>query len=87
MALGTVIRSFAGPSNNLRGMCWNGRFLWVSDDWANVIALVDPVTGTVHDTIVPPANSVGALAWDGVSLWYGDWGTNTIYQFNPNTNS
>ena len=69
MALGTVIRSFAAPSANVRGLTWDGRTLWVADDNANRIYQIDPVTGTIVRWFAAPSNSTGGLTWDGRTLW------------------
>ena len=84
MALGDILRSFAAPGTEGRGLAWDGRTLWHSDSAADLIYQIDPSDGTVIRSVATPSGLSFGLTWDGRTLWLADLTSDLIYQIAVN---
>jgi outer membrane protein assembly factor BamB len=81
--LGTILRSFAAPADNPRGITFDGRSLWLTDSLTDLIYQLDPRDGTVLKSFATPADNPTGITFDGRSLWLCDTGADLIYQLDP----
>lgn len=76
------IKVISSPSSNLRGLTWDGRYLWASEGGEDRIFLVDFDKGLVISSILSPASDPYGLACDKSEtiLWHVDRIENRIYR-------
>ena len=70
----------ASPDAVLRGVAWDGSYLWLSDSKHRQITQVDPADGSVIRSFPSPGTDPRGLTWDGSSLWIVDAADNVIHQ-------
>jgi len=75
---GHVLYQFTAPFNNVDGMAWDGRHLWLGCDGLDSIWKMDTL-GNILATIPAPNITATGLCWDGQYLWCADGGTFRIY--------
>ena len=85
VAQGTVISSFASPSNQPYDLAWDGTYLWNTDVGTNLIYKLNPDTGATVDSFAAPAGNTRGLTFDGTYLRCSDITTDLIYKLNPET--
>lgn len=68
------------PVKNVSGIAYDGRSLWITEENAQAIHQVDPVSGEVKGKIDFPVKATAGSAWDGSSLWQLAWEEKKIYQ-------
>ncbi len=61
------------------GMCFDGRYLWISDRDSGHLDRFDPETEAITRSAPGPAFSPCGLAWDGRQTWLTDRGTGRMY--------
>ena len=88
MFQGQVVRSFAGPDSNMRGIYHDGRNLWVMGQGSQLIYLVDPLTGETLKTWAAPNTTPGVIIGVGErgkerGFILTNWGGGQTYFFDP----
>lgn len=79
-----VIKSFSGPTLNMRDLAWDGRNLWAASwDYPRGIYKLNPSNGAVISSFPAPfSGHPDGLTWDGRFLWIGEEG-GKIYKVLP----
>lgn len=81
---GAVLNSYQPSFSHLRGMAWDGTYLWVSD-WSTTVGRIyklNPNDGAVIDSFLVPYGEVSeGIAWANGFLWVS--GDTRIYKVNP----
>lgn len=75
-----VLQSFPTPGHRPMDLCWDGRWIWVSDRDSARLDRYDPETGQVTRTVPAPAFSPCGLTWDGSAFWLTDSATGRLYR-------
>jgi len=83
-AVGDVINSFSAPGlGDLRGLTFDGQYLWMAEDDGKTIHKINPLTGAEVATIPTPGSAfTQGLAWDGTSLWHAEY-NGIVYELDP----
>jgi len=76
------IKNIPGLGLNLRGLTWDGRYLWAAENEEDKIFLIDPEKGLVISSILSPASDPYGLAFDKSEtiLWHVDCTEKRIYR-------
>jgi hypothetical protein len=69
---GDVLIILPAPGDCPTGLTYDGKDLWVADDFQDKIYKVDPCTGLVISSFASPGPEPSGLAWDGNCLWSAD---------------
>lgn len=75
-----VEEAYNTPGHRPSAICWDGRFLWISDRDAGRIDRFDPEVEEITRSVVTPGFSPFGLAWDGLHMWLTDSGTGRLYR-------
>ncbi len=75
-----VEEAFDTPGHRPVGMCWDGRFLWLTDRDSGRVDRFDPEVKEITRSVVTPGYSPFGLAWDGLYMWVTDSGTGRLYR-------
>ncbi len=75
-----VEEAFDVPGHRPVGMCWDGRFLWITDRDSGRVDRFDPEVKEITRSVVTPGFSPFGLAWDGLHMWVTDSGTGRLYR-------
>lgn len=75
-----VKEAFNTPGHRPSAICWDGRFLWISDRDSGRIDRFDPEVREITRSVVTPGFSPFGLAWDGLHMWLTDSGTGRLYR-------
>lgn len=76
--------SFETPSNEPRGLAYDGTFFWHVDDYANSIYKMT-TSGVQVSSCLTPGTRPDGLAYYAGNLYLSDWNTNKIYIINSST--
>lgn len=76
----TVTASYPAAGHRPTGLCYDGRFVWMTDRDSGRLDRFDPEVMEVNRTAATPGFSPSGLAWDGHSLWLSDFGTGRLYR-------
>lgn len=76
----TVRASYTLPGHRPSGLCYDGRFLWLTDRDSGRLERFDPTVNEITRSTPTPAFSPCGLAWDGSHLWVADIGTGRLYR-------
>ncbi len=68
------------PGHRPVGMCWDGRFLWITDRDSGRVDRFDPEVKEITRSVVTPGFSPFGLAWDEHYMWVTDSGTGRMYR-------
>ena len=68
------------PGHRPVGMCWDGRFLWITDRDSGRVDRFDPEAEEITRSVVTPGFSPFGVAWDGRFMWLTDSGTGQMYR-------
>lgn len=76
------IQTITSPSSNLRGLTWDGRYLWASESGEDRIFLVDFDKGLVISSVLSPASEPYGLVYERSEtiLWHADRTEKRIYR-------
>ena len=76
------IKDIPVPNLNLRGLTWDGRYLWAAENDEDKIFLIDPEKGLVISSILSPASDPFGLTFDKSEriLWHVDCTEKRIYR-------
>lgn len=75
-----VAEAFDVPGHRPSGMCFDGRFVWISDRDSGRVDRFDPEAGAITRSAVTPGFSPFGVAWDGRDMWVTDSGTGRMYR-------
>jgi hypothetical protein len=81
-----LIGSFAAPDGAMRGLAYDGQYLWAANSGDGNSTLgpkiyrLDPDSGTVINAYNGIINHPCGLAWDGQYLWHSTYIGGAIYQ-------
>jgi hypothetical protein len=75
-----VEEAFNTPGHRPVGMCWDGRFLWITDRDGGRVDRFDPEVKEITRSVVTPGFTPFGLAWDGLYMWVTDSGTGRMYR-------
>lgn len=75
-----VEEAYNTPGHRPSAICWDGRFLWISDRDSGRIDRFDPEAKEITRSVVTPGFSPFGLAWDGLHMWLTDSGTGRLYR-------
>ena len=78
--IGDVTAVIDGPGQQVAGLAWDGRHLWVTDASGAKIYQLDPSSGAVLKSFSSPGPLPTGLAWDGQYLWCADDQLNRLFQ-------
>jgi len=68
------------PGHRPTGMCFDGRYLWITDQDSGRLDRFDPRTEAVSRSVFGPAFSPCGVAHDGRHTWLTDVGTGRMYR-------
>ncbi|MBN1274500.1 MAG: hypothetical protein JXB26_19740 [Candidatus Aminicenantes bacterium] len=83
--VGDVSKVIKTPGPCPKGLAFDGNFLWLSDDFTDMIYKINPGDGSVVKDFEAPGFCPEGLAWDGKNLWCVDAGEKHMYLINPET--
>jgi len=75
-----VAEAFDAPGHRPSGMCFDGRFVWLTDRDTGRVDRFDPEAGAITRSAVTPGFSPFGVAWDGRDMWVTDSGTGRLYR-------
>jgi len=75
-----IEEAFDAPGHRPSAMCFDGRYVWVTDRDAGRVDRFDPETGAITRSVVTPGFSPFGVAWDGRNMWVTDSGTGRLYR-------
>jgi hypothetical protein len=75
-----VEEAFDAPGHRPSAMCFDGRYVWVTDRDAGRVDRFDPKAGAITRSAVTPGFSPFGVAWDGRNMWVTDSGTGRLYR-------
>ncbi len=75
-----VEEAYNTPGHRPSAICWDGRFLWISDRDSGRIDRFDPKVEEITRSAVTPGFSPFGVAWDGLHMWLTDSGTGRLYR-------
>ena len=76
----TVQEAYPTPGHAPSALCFDGRYVWISDRDSGRIDRLDPKTGRITRSVMTPGFSPFGIAWDGRYLWLTDSGTGRLYR-------
>ena len=75
-----VEEAFDVPGHRPSDMCFDGRYVWITDRDAGRVDRFDPETKAITRSAVTPGFSPFGVAWDGRNMWVTDSGTGHLYR-------
>lgn len=72
--------AFDLPGHRPVDMCFDGRYLWITDQDSGHLDRFDPRTEAITRSVYGPAFSPSGVAWDGRHTWLADAGTGRLYR-------
>lgn len=75
-----VADAFDTPGHRPSGMCFDGRFVWITDRDSGRIDRFDPEVEQITRSALTPGFSPLGVAWDGHQVWVSDAGTGLMYR-------
>ncbi len=75
-----VDEAFDAPGNHPCGMCYDGRFIWITDRDTGRVDRFDNEAGEITRSVVTPGFSPYGVAFDGKYMWVTDSGTGRMYR-------
>lgn len=83
--VGDVLKVIKTPGPCPTGLAFDGKNLWLADNFTDKIYKIDPESGKVLKSFDSPGQHPEGLAWDGKNLWHVDSGERYMYLLNPET--
>ncbi len=71
---------FDAPGHRPSAMCFDGRYVWITDRDSGRVDRFDPEAGEITRSAVTPGFSPFGVAWDGRNIWVTDSGTGRLYR-------
>jgi hypothetical protein len=75
-----VEEAFDAPGHRPSAMCFDGRYIWITDRDSGRVDRFDPEAGAITRSAVAPGFSPFGVAWDGRNMWVTDSGTGRLYR-------
>ncbi|MEN8005965.1 MAG: hypothetical protein ABFS42_03080 [Candidatus Krumholzibacteriota bacterium] len=82
-----VEEAFDAPGHRPGAMCFDGRYVWLSDRDTGRVDRFDPEAGAITRSAVTPGFSPYGVAWDGKNMWVTDSGTGRLYRLSGSRRS
>ncbi len=82
-----VEEAFDAPGHRPTAMCFDGRYIWLSDRDTGRVDRFDPEAGAITRSAVTPGFSPCGVAWDGRNMWVTDSGTGRLYRLSGSRRS
>lgn len=76
----TVRDAFNTAGHRPTAMCFDGRFLWITDRDSGRVDRFDPEVNEITRSALTPGFSPCGIAWDGRNMWLSDSGTGQMYR-------
>jgi len=83
--VGDVMKVIKTPGPCPTGLAFDGKHLWLADNFTDTIYKIDTETGKVLSGFESPGHHPEGLAWDGKFLWHIDSGEKLMYKLDPET--
>lgn len=83
--VGDVLKVIKTPGPCPTGLAFDGKSLWLADDFTDRIYKIDPESGKILKSFDSPGHHPEGLAWDGKYLWHIDSGERLMYKLDPET--
>lgn len=83
--VGDILKVIKTPGPCPTGLAFDGKNLWLADDYTDKIYKIDPEDGKVLKSFDSPGHHPQGLAWDGKHLWNIDSGEKYMYLLDPET--
>lgn len=83
--VGDIQKVIKTPGPCPTGLTFDGKNLWLADNFTDKIYKISPESGKVLKTFDSPGHHPEGLAWDGKYLWHIDSGENYMYLLDPET--
>ncbi len=75
-----VEEAYNTPGHRPSGMCYDGRFVWITDRDSGRVDRFDPEVAEITRSALTPGFSPFGIAWDGRNMWLTDSGTGQMYR-------
>ena len=75
-----VAEAFDAPGHRPAAMCFDGRYVWLTDRDSGRVDRFDPEAKAITRSVVTPGFSPFGVAWDGRNMWVTDSGTGRLYR-------
>jgi hypothetical protein len=75
-----VEEAFDAPGHRPTAMCFDGRYVWLTDRDSGRADRFDPEVKAITRSAVTPGFSPFGVAWDGSNIWVTDSGTGRMYR-------
>lgn len=75
-----VLDTFDAPGHRPSDMCYDGRFIWITDKDSGRVDRFDPEVEEITRSAVTPGFSPHGVGWDGQNMWLTDSGTGLMYR-------
>ncbi len=75
-----VEEAFDAPGNRPSGMCYDGRFVWITDRDTGRVDRFDNEVGEITRSVVTPGFSPFGVTFDGKYMWITDSGSGRLYR-------
>ncbi len=82
-----VEEAFDAPGHRPTAMCFDGRYVWLTDRDTGRVDRFDPEAGAITRSAVTPGFSPFGVAWDGRNMWVTDSGTGRLYRLSGSRRS
>ncbi len=82
-----VEEAFDAPGHRPSAMCFDGRYLWLTDRDTGRVDRFDPEAGAITRSAVTPGFSPYGVAWDGRNMWVTDSATGRLYRLSGSRRS
>jgi len=83
--VGDILNIIESPGSCPTGLAYDGKYLWLADNFSDQIYKINPENGKVVKTFDSPGYHPEGLAWDGKNLWHIDSGEKHLYKLDPET--
>lgn len=83
--VGDILKVIKTPGPCPTGLAFDGKNLWLADNFTDKIYKIDPESGDVLKSFDSPGQHPEGLAWDGNNLWHIDSGEKYMYLLDPET--
>ena len=75
-----VRKAYDAPGHRPSDMCFDGRFVWITDRDSGRVDRFDPEVDEITRSAVAPGFSPFGVGWDGNNMWLTDSGTGRMYR-------
>ncbi len=75
-----VDEAYNTPGHRPSDMCYDGRFVWITDRDSGRVDRFDPEVEDITRSALTPGFSPFGVGWDGRNMWLTDAGTGLMYR-------